>query len=73
VPTVYSKPDCVQCKMSKRYLDQRGIEYQEVDVTESDEALIHIKELGYLAVPVVEVGEDHWSGFRPDRLSQLVA
>jgi glutaredoxin-like protein NrdH len=28
--------------------------------------------LGYSAAPVVVVGDEHWSGFRPDRLRGLV-
>jgi glutaredoxin-like protein NrdH len=27
--------------------------------------------LGYLQAPVVVVGNDHWSGFRPDRIRAL--
>lgn len=30
-----------------------------------------VKELGYTAAPVVVAGEDHWSGFRPDKLATL--
>lgn len=31
---VYTKPGCVQCTMTTRYLDDRGVEYQVLDVTE---------------------------------------
>ena len=27
--------------------------------------------LGYLQAPVVVAGNDHWSGFRPDRIKGL--
>jgi glutaredoxin-like protein NrdH len=27
--------------------------------------------LGYLQAPVVVAGNDHWSGFRPDRIKTL--
>jgi glutaredoxin-like protein NrdH len=27
--------------------------------------------LGYLQAPVVVAGNDHWSGFRPDRIKVL--
>jgi glutaredoxin-like protein NrdH len=32
-----------------------------------------VKELGYLQAPVVITDEDHWSGFRPDKISELAA
>jgi len=27
--------------------------------------------LGYLQAPVVMAGDDHWSGFRPDRIKAV--
>lgn len=39
---------------------------------EDPEALALAKELGYLQAPVVITAHgDHWSGFRPDRISSL--
>ena len=70
--TVYSKPSCVQCSMTYRLLDAKGLTYKVVDVTESDAALEYVKELGYLAAPVVVVSDhDHWSGFRPDHIDRV--
>lgn len=72
--TVYTKPNCVQCKATYRALDNQGVEYSKVDVSEDGDALVTIKNLGYLQVPVVltEAG-DHWSGFRPDKINALAA
>ncbi|WP_010532627.1 glutaredoxin-like protein NrdH [Brachybacterium squillarum] len=71
--TVYSKPLCVQCDATKRALNKAGVAYDVVDVTEDAEALAHIKSLGYVQAPVVISGEDHWSGFRPDKIKAIVA
>lgn len=71
--TVYSKPNCVQCTSTKRLLDREGIAYELVDVSENGEALLTIKDLGYLQVPVVVTAlGDHWSGFRPDKINALI-
>jgi glutaredoxin-like protein NrdH len=67
--TVYSKPACVQCDATYRALDRKGVEYTVVDITQDAEALEMVRGLGYLQAPVVVAGEDHWSGFRPDRNS----
>jgi protein involved in ribonucleotide reduction len=32
-----------------------------------------VKSLGYLQAPVVVTDEDHWSGFRPDKIDELAA
>lgn len=69
--TVYSKPSCVQCNATYRALAKKGIDYSVVDVTEDQAAYEHVVSLGYQQVPVVETGEDHWSGYRPDMISQL--
>jgi glutaredoxin-like protein NrdH len=71
--TVYTKPSCVQCNATYRALDKEGLEYRVVDLTEDAEALKMVTGLGYNAAPVVVAGEDHWSGFRPDRVKALSA
>lgn len=38
------------------------------------EARAYVMGLGYLAMPVVYLSADeHWSGFRPDRLNRIAA
>lgn len=69
--TVYSKPACVQCNATYRALDKRGITYTTVDITSDAQALKHVKDLGYAQAPVVETADDHWSGFRPDKIERL--
>ena len=71
--TVYTKPACVQCNMTYRALDKIGIDYTTVDVTEDAAALARIKELGYMQAPVVIAGDEHWSGFQPDRINALAS
>lgn len=69
--TVYSKPLCVQCDATKRALNKAGIPYDLVDITEDDDARAKVEALGYVQAPVVTVGNDHWSGFRPDKIKAL--
>ena len=69
--TVYSKPSCVQCDATYRALNKRGIEYTVVDLSIDSEALELVRSLGHQQAPVVIAGDDHWSGFRPDRITAL--
>lgn len=69
--TVYTKPACVQCRATYHYLDKGGLEYDKVDITESSEAAEYVASLGYSSVPVVVSGDNHWSGFSPDRIKAL--
>lgn len=76
--TVYSKPNCMQCMYTKKYLTEHDIEFNTIDVTKDDISLSFIKDqLGYQAVPVVVVDDnadtfEHWYGFQPDKLAKLV-
>lgn len=69
--TVYSKPSCVQCNATYRALDAKGIDYEVTDVSQDADALEQVKQLGYMQAPVVIADEDHWSGFRPDKIDEL--
>ncbi len=71
--TVYSKPSCVQCEATYRALAKKGVEYTVVDITQDAEALDMVRGLGYLQAPVVVTDDDHWAGFRPDRIAGLAA
>lgn len=69
--TVYSKPNCVQCTQTKKYLEQKGVEYTSIDITEDPVALELILEKGFKAAPVVNAGSEWWAGFQPDRIDNL--
>ncbi len=71
--TVYTKPSCVQCTATYRALDNKGIQYEVLDVSADEAALEQVKSLGYLQAPVVVTEDDHWSGFRPDKIAALTA
>ncbi|MEZ3155931.1 glutaredoxin domain-containing protein [Microbacterium sp. BWR-S6Y] len=70
----YSKPSCVQCSATERYLGRTP--HSVIDLTEDAEAFATVRALGYLSAPVVIVRDDagqvlaHWSGFNPDALDR---
>lgn len=69
--TLYTKPACVQCDATKRALDKAGLTYATVDLTQDAAALELVQQWGYRSAPVVSAGDDHWSGFRPDKVKAL--
>ncbi|OLT48627.1 NrdH-redoxin [Gordonia sp. CNJ-863] len=71
--TVYTKPACVQCHATYKALDKQGLDYQVIDISTDDTARDYVMALGYLQAPVVVAGDDHWSGFRPDRIKALAS
>lgn len=74
---LYSKENCVQCDMTAKLMDAEGLAPTVFKMDEDPDALQKVKELGYLAAPVVvhenEQGDvEHWSGFRPDMIKQII-
>lgn len=74
---VYSKPKCVQCEMTKEFLKQHNVEFEEMNVEENEEALEQIKASGLKRLPVVIVKKNNsiecaFSGFQIDLLDELV-
>ena len=74
--TVYTKPACVQCNATYRALDKKGIPTRASSLPErrhlqDADALERLKALGYMQAPVVVTDQDHWSGFRPDKIEEL--
>lgn len=74
VVSVYTTgPECIRCVLTKRLLAEKGVRFLEVDIRSNDAAREYVvDDLGYTEAPVVVVtDEDHWSGFRPDKLNAL--
>lgn len=68
---IYTKSQCVQCDATKNAMDRSGIDYQLINLDTQPEAIDQLKSLGYRQVPVVMTHNDHWSGFRPDKIACL--
>lgn len=70
--TVYSKPNCMQCNFTKKWLDDNKIEFKEVNVMDEPQTLMVIKSWGFQSLPVVEIeGQEPFFGFQPDRLESV--
>ena len=70
--TVYTLPACVQCDSTMRMLTKAMVDFEVIDLSTDPAAMERIKELGYTQAPVVEAGNQHWSGFRMERLQSLI-
>lgn len=68
--TVYHRPNCVQCNLTFKELNKRGVAYEHIDVSQDEAAADKVRALGHLQAPVVitETG-DNWSGFRIDKIN----
>lgn len=67
--TVYSAPNCVQCKMTKDLLNREGLEFEERD---AHEYVDQLREWGFgPQLPIVVTEAYSWQGFKPDHVREL--
>lgn len=70
--TVYTLPNCQACKMTQNLLESEGVLFITRTLLDTENEA-YVKKLGHLQAPVVVVGDEHWSGFVPDRIKQVAA
>lgn len=76
--TVYSKPSCMQCEMTKMWLNQNKIPFEVVDTGANPGALELLRHYGWQALPVVAIDDElsdkskAWAGFQIDKLEALL-
>lgn len=68
-PIIYTTITCPFCKMAKHYFQEKGIDYEEKDVT-YDAALQQemIKKSGQFAVPVIDIDGKIIVGFQKETI-----
>lgn len=73
--TVWTKPNCVQCRMVKRRLSEAGVPFDERDLTapENEKDLAHFRGLGYSSAPITEHGTVAVPGFVPAEIDRIIA
>ncbi|MGX1809728.1 glutaredoxin family protein [Nocardia sp. NPDC055321] len=69
---LYSKRGCGQCIATEKAFAARGIPFVKVDVTQDANAAARVRALSYQSLPVVVVGDMHWSGFQLPKIDQLL-
>lgn len=70
---IYTKNNCMPCKMTKNLFDKFGIAYEEINIEENEKARTYVSEvLGYKTAPVVVTENDNWAGFNPNNIRGLL-
>jgi glutaredoxin-like YruB-family protein len=68
---IYSTPLCPFCIMVKRYLAQKGFEYEEVDVSKNPDLIeVIYRKSGQTGVPVVDIDGKVIVGFDKRSLNE---
>lgn len=75
---LYALSTCPYCRMTRRYLDEAGVEYEltEVDLLEGetkDDVVAEVRRVsGGASFPVVVIGDEVIVGFNKARIKELL-
>lgn len=70
---IYTKNNCMPCKMTKQWLKNNGVDFKEVNVEEDLEAFNKLVEMNLRTLPVVfKEYELIAMGFQPQNLKGLI-
>ena len=61
----------MQCSFAKKYLNGKGIAFEEIDVFEDAEALVMLRDKGFSQMPVVSIDGEFHTGFQPNILAKV--
>ena len=60
------------CNFSKKYLEDKGVPFEEINVFEDKEALAMLRDEGFSQMPVVSMDGEFHTGFQPNLLAKAV-
>lgn len=70
---IFSTPTCSYCIMTKNYLKEKNIEFEDVDVSEDQEQAEKMFEKSHhMGVPQLWIGDDVVVGFDPEKINELL-
>lgn len=72
--TVWTKPNCMQCKATERTLDRSGVPYDRRDLTDPKwrDQVDKFKAQGFTSAPIVQSSQGTFAGFQPDKLQPAI-
>ena len=70
---VYGVPTCPFCTKTKKYLKDKGFDFEDVDVSRSqDLAKEMVEKSGQMSVPVIEIDGEIIIGFDKERIEKML-
>jgi len=70
---VYSTSICPYCTTLKEFLKERGIEFEEIDVSQDEKTMKEmVEKTGQMGVPVMEVDGEIIIGFDREKIIRIL-
>lgn len=69
---IYSSDSCIWCSRAKEFFKEKGIEYEEKNVSKDMEARQHLIKNGIMGVPVIYIDDEMVHGFDQGKIESLL-
>lgn len=70
---VYSTPTCPYCVYAKNFFKEKGVSFEDVDVSKDyARAREMVEKSGQMGVPVIDIGGEIVIGFQPEVFEALI-
>ena len=70
---VYSTPTCTYCVTLKKFLTEKGIQFEAVDVSQNEKDLQEmVDKSGQMGVPVIDIDGEIIVGFNRNKIVELL-
>lgn len=70
---IYSTPTCPYCVYAKDFFKEKGVQFEDVDVSrDRTRAMEMVEKSGQMGVPVIDIGGNIVVGFQPAVFEDLI-
>ncbi|CEP78979.1 MAG: glutaredoxin domain-containing protein [Defluviitoga tunisiensis] len=70
---IYTTPTCPWCRKAKAYLNEKGVNFKEIDVSKDQKAAEElVRKTHQMGVPVIQIGNEYVIGFDKKRIDKLL-
>lgn len=69
---IFSSNTCSNCIAAKEYFKEKGLEYEERNVSIDPEAKKELISMGYMGVPIIFIDDEVIQGFNRSKLEELL-
>lgn len=70
---IYSTPTCVYCNTLMQYLNEKNIQFQEIDVSQNEKELEKMVAIsGQMGVPVIDIDGNIVIGFDRQKVDEIL-
>lgn len=70
---IYSTPTCSHCIAAKAFFKEKGVKFENIDISDDPEAAKEaVEKSGQMGVPVIEIDGEIVVGFDQDKVEELL-